>query len=565
MKTLGIPVALFEVECEIASGRPFAMVERTVLRSIADGNDEYERLVEDLALHPRIVAEALTALFEAGIIEFRHGSGAFAVTPIGDSALADAEFIPSTLRLSRRPYRIVVERITGLSELGANVTYERTDELRDRGVSIVPPSDFDPTPGRSTVRRLISRQLQAGEWVRSVGRPKATFTYNSSLQVDVRDGRLERLRSAEWTRALTLALREKGFELAEPASARPAIVWTAIESSKVRTIWGARDHAVFLERVLEDSQRYVFIHSAFMTGARMSQLVEPITRALHRGIDVLVLRGLAEREKVDAEGITILRKLAYDQRTARGRFYFEPYPTGSHAKLLIRDGVEVCVGSFNWLSTRPDSGRRELSLAITSAGLVSEVCDVAADLFRDIGVAWPAQVLRLATRPGPSSTQQGEISVRLVMDGENRDHLFDYLDESRNRVVVTSDKVTSKDDPLLRDKIRHSAQLLSGQSQLVLLYSSIDGERAPVLDGVADSGATVICEEQNHTKALVSDDRRALVTSFNLLSFGGHSSKRSAAFEIGIEIQTNGPAPELFRTLFEPFYRWNRLESASNP
>ena len=310
MKTLGIPVSAFEVECEIASGRPFAMVERTVLRSIAAGNDEYERLNEDLALHPRIVAEALTALFEAGIIEFRHGSGAFSITAIGDTALVDAEFIPPTLRLFRRPYHVVVERITGLSELRANVTYERTDELRARGVSIVPPSDIDPTPGRSNVRRLISRQLQAGEWVRSVGRPAPTFAYNLSVPVDLRDGRLERLRSAEWTRALTLALRDRGFELAERASVEPTVAWSAIDSSNISTIWDARNHVVFLERVLDEAQRYVFIHSAFMTGARVSQLVEPIARALQRGIDVLVLRGLAERENVDAEGATLLRKLA---------------------------------------------------------------------------------------------------------------------------------------------------------------------------------------------------------------------------------------------------------------
>jgi phosphatidylserine/phosphatidylglycerophosphate/cardiolipin synthase-like enzyme len=555
MKTLGIPVSVFEVECEIASGRPFAMVERTVLRSIANGNDEYERLNEDLALHPRIVAEALTALFEAGIIEFRHGSGAFSITAIGDTALADAEFIPPTLKLFRRPYYVVVERITGLSELRSNVTYERTDELRARGVSIVPPSDIDPTPGRSTIRRLISRQLQAGEWVRSIGRPSPTFAYNLSLQVDLRDGRLERLRSDEWTRALTLALRDRGFELAEPALVEPAVAWSGIDASKIRAVWGARDHAAYLERVLQESQRFVFMHSAFMTGARVSQLVEPISRALQRGIDVLVLRGLAERENADAEGATILRKLAYDQRAAKGRFYYETYPTGSHAKLLIRDGEEVLVGSFNWLSTRRDSSRRELSLSVESVKLVSEVCDVAADLFRDISIAWPAQLLRVATRPDQKASQGGKMAVRLVMDADNRGRLFAYLEESRSRLFITSDKITSKDDPLLRDRLRHSAQLLSNKSQLVIRYSSIDGERAPLLDGVADAGAAILCDEENHTKALVSDDKRALVTSFNLLSFGGHSSKRSTAFELGIEIQTNEQVPELFRSLFEPLYR----------
>jgi hypothetical protein len=141
------------------------------------------------------------------------------------------------------------------------------------------------------------------------------------------------------------------------------------------------------------------------------------------------------------------------------------------------------------------------------------------------------------------------------MDADNRDCLFAYLDESRDRLVVTSDKVTSKEDPLLRDKLRSSAQLLSSRSRLVLRYSSVDGERAPLLDGVSDAGATIICDERNHTKALVGDNHRALVTSFNLLSFGGHSSKRAAAFEIGIEMRANGLGPGLFQGLFAPLYR----------
>jgi hypothetical protein len=69
MITLAVPVSVFRVECDIASGRPFAEAERTVLKSIAAGNADFEALKHDLALHPRIVAECLTALFEAGIIE----------------------------------------------------------------------------------------------------------------------------------------------------------------------------------------------------------------------------------------------------------------------------------------------------------------------------------------------------------------------------------------------------------------------------------------------------------------------------------------------------------------
>jgi hypothetical protein len=97
MDILAIPVSVFQVEVEIASGRPFSMVEQTILHSISAGNDTYEALNYDIALHPRVTAEALTALFEAGIIEFKHGTGCFLITNLGMLALSSPAFVPETI------------------------------------------------------------------------------------------------------------------------------------------------------------------------------------------------------------------------------------------------------------------------------------------------------------------------------------------------------------------------------------------------------------------------------------------------------------------------------------
>src|SRR5207247_8354416 len=239
------------------------MLERTVLRSISDGNVEFQKLVDDLALHPRMIAECLTGLFEAGIIEFRHGAAAFFITAMGTEALADSQFVPPTLQCDRKAYWIVVERITGLAEVSSSVTFERTDELRSRGITILPPSDIDPTPGRSTVRRLVERRLRPGEWLRSIGKPEPVFRYNSSVQIDVHDGRVERLRPGDWVRALTVVLREQ-FDLGPPDAIDPAIPWVKVEPEEIRAISGGAAHAHALETALEQSTRFVFIHSAFL-------------------------------------------------------------------------------------------------------------------------------------------------------------------------------------------------------------------------------------------------------------------------------------------------------------
>ena len=310
-----------------------------------------------------------------------------------------------------------------------------------------------------------------------------------------------------------------------------------------------------IEDLLERSAGYVFIHSAFLTGTRAEQLVQPITRALRRGVDVLLARGgTEEASAADSEGVAVFKKLSYDERLSKGRFYFEQYPTASHAKLLVRDGEEVCIGSYNWLSTRPDSSRAEFSLCVSSPEFAAVVGDAAADLFREGSVSWPAQIMRTRVKHEPSTDARGNISIRLVMDAENRDCLFDYLDTSTERLLIFSDKVTAREDPLLRDKLLRSAHSLSTHSGLVVRFSATDGDHAPILQGLTDAGANVVQDGSNYSKALVSDDLRALVTSFNLLSFGGHSSRRASTFEVGVEVRTSNAESNSLRTLFASLY-----------
>jgi phosphatidylserine/phosphatidylglycerophosphate/cardiolipin synthase-like enzyme len=449
-----------------------------------------------------------------------------------------------------------VERLTGLADLGTNVTFERTSELRQRGIRIVPPADIDPLPGRNAVRQLIEPRLPSGEWVRAVGQPQAELQYNCSVRVDVTNGRLERLRSAEWIRALTDSLRSRGFELSAPAPVEPGHSWVGLESRMIRSLWGARKHSSFLEQVLERSTSYIFIHSAFLTGKCASRLVAPITQAVRRGIDVLVARGGTEEASVaDEEGVNVFKKLAYDERGSKGRFFFQSYPTGSHAKVLVRDGEEVCIGSFNWLSAPAESLRPELSLCIENAIFAAIVCDIAADLFREGGAMWPAQMLRTRIKASSSPMSEPVMEARLVMDAEHRDCLFSYLDSSRDRLLVYSDKVTSKEDPLLREKLIRTARELCSRHGLGVGFSSVDGDRASIIDGLADLGANVLGDGVNHMKALLSDDVRALVTSFNLLSFGGRSSRRSSGFEIGIELRVPASSDGL-QKLLAGLYKW---------
>jgi phosphatidylserine/phosphatidylglycerophosphate/cardiolipin synthase-like enzyme len=190
-------------------------------------------------------------------------------------------------------------------------------------------------------------------------------------------------------------------------------------------------------------------------------------------------------------------------------------------------------------------------MLVSSVDLAVAVCDVAADLFREDRVAWPAQVLRSRSSSGLSSaTDNTELAVRLVADADNRECLFAYLEQAQDRLVIASDKVTAREDPLLREKLLQAARSLVARSQLTIRFSAVDGDRAPLLAGLKDAGAAIFEDGKNHTKVLLRDDTRALVTSFNLLSFGGRSGRRSSGFELGLELRAARPAPELFQRLF---------------
>ncbi len=553
MTTVAIPVSVFRVECDIATGRPFATAERTVLKSIAAGNVHFDALKQDLALHPRIVAECLTALFEAGIIEFGQDAESLSITAIGSEVLADPAFIPANVRRSRKTFDIVVDRITGTAELNRNVTYERSDELRARGIPILPPSDLDPTPGRSVVRRLIERGLRTGEWVCSIGRLESRFRYNTAVQIDIREGRIERLRSNEWIRALTIALRERQFDVAEQPTAEPEIPWVSVLLSEVSIVAGTSEHAFILEIALAEASAYVFIHSAFLSGSRADQLAEPIGRALRRGVDVIIARGGSEQSSdADEQGLTVLRRIGYDNREAPGRFFFDPYPTASHAKVLMWDGKHVCIGSFNWLSARPDSGRLELSLLVSAPAFAAVVGDTVADLIREGRVVWPTQWLRSLEVAAPDTdTHEGTLNVRLIPDAYNRECLFAYLEQAHERLVVASDKVTPKEDPLLHERLLRKAAVLGTKGSLTIRFRGSDSPDPPILVGLERAGATIVQDGNNHAKAATRDDTHALVTSFNLLSFGGWSSRRASGFELGVEVHAVSPAPKFFERLLE--------------
>jgi hypothetical protein len=58
------------------------------------------------------------------------------------------------------------------------------------------------------------------------------------------------------------------------------------------------------------------------------------------------------------------------------------------------------------------------------------------------------------------------------------------------------------------------------------------------------------------------DNVRVLVTSFNLLSFGGRSGRRPSGFELGVELRTGSDTRELLPKLIAVFESIERMRTA---
>ena len=214
MNAFGIPVAIYEVECEIANGRPFSIAERTVLQEIAIGQWDVDQIACNMGIHPRIAEESVAALFEAGLLEFDQRVGGLVPTPLGWTAVKDSTFLPDSLAVVRRPFWILVDWLTGTLELRSQVTCTGQD-LKERGVTCLPPENIDARPGRAAIRSLLERRgvVRAHEWVRSVGGPTCVSYFGSAVRVDVDGGRLVGIRSVEWCRGLETYLEGLGIPI----------------------------------------------------------------------------------------------------------------------------------------------------------------------------------------------------------------------------------------------------------------------------------------------------------------------------------------------------------------
>ena len=108
-----VPIARYKVEYQVASGRPFSIFEKLLLRGIDGGSNTLGSLAEMFKVHRRLVIEGLVTLMQAGWVSIAVGSDEFVLSQSGKLACEGSTGLPPTIIVSDRSQTIVVEKVTG--------------------------------------------------------------------------------------------------------------------------------------------------------------------------------------------------------------------------------------------------------------------------------------------------------------------------------------------------------------------------------------------------------------------------------------------------------------------
>lgn len=574
MKML-LPLSLFRVRYEIASGRPYSEFDKLVLAAIAGGVHSLDDLNSEFCLpKSRLLIEALVTLSRAGWIAIEASTGGFRATAGGIRA-AQADTVPPFTIIEAREASIFVDRLTGVLAPNRDMTTywtrpdaEQSDMWPQRNRPVLPNERIDP----ARVRDLLPCKA---DWrIRWVDMP---VPVNNSLwlpvELDFANSTVLNLPD-RWQRTLGSQL------LAATAKPKQAFrasgdAWPVAARSKSDLAlfeeWLGRDdllvtnaeHARALQHALATASNMICIASAFFSPLALNgDIREAMLKAVRRGVQLFFLWGY-ERDEAARATVQWLKRLRHDASSAGGNIHFNTEASGSHAKLLLHDEHDMFrawVGSCNWLSARLDGPLCNLPLGNLSVGLRNR--DLVARLLHHFQSLWsmsrrslvseaPRQLERAAyamtsqvndvtTIP---SEQRPLALVRILRDDDHQGELRALLLAAKERCILYSHKVGSVAYPRL---VTLPDAQVNASLNIEIRYSESlleEAEEADLTQLIQSRHGRIDVARGCHAKLLIVDDA-VIITSYNLLStdpFG----KAHAAREVGVVINSKLISDEL--------------------
>lgn len=432
------------------------------------------------------------------------------------------------------------------------------------------PASVRRTLGEGLARladRMPDHALFKGlrEDARGFTRPSASAREKLNERVERLDG-LDPGLAAQHHEELVSLLREAEAEVSEHHRAEAAV--TLLEGQ------AAHDEAI--GRLINEARHQVVLGNPWI---RAEALLRPrgelgehwlslLRAALERGVQVVVLWGM----RPDAELEATVRNALYDMANRfPDRCLFSGRPTALHAKFLVCDAREALVTSYNFLDPPRQEDTFELGALVQSRSprpptedppppeAILALLDEARRAFpeyekgrrifllpselgaSEVPLSTPAS---LPEQPGPTAPEiqhwahqwqalAGRLEhqvrslggqVALVVDQDHRHLLWRALRATKQRLVITSDQV-STDVVTDRFVVRVRERLAQG-AQGTFLFRRAGATDDP--EGPAARLETLAREHEHlrveaassHAKVLICDQEVTL-GSFNFLSFAG--------------------------------------------
>src|SRR5581483_280554 len=384
-----LPISRYRVEYQVAAGRPYSIFEQLILRAIHQGTNSVSALGEIFQVHPRLILEALVTLTQAGWLAVGGPDvQGFKLTSAGEEAFSSGREPRSRNITSQRTW-IVMERLTGALINEGMVRYLRTNQVTDmlknalkiseqvheRKISEAQIDSFLPRDKNEWLYRINSIDLKSRQahWLPTT-LDVTTLQFDDNLplawRTRVGSALIEAAqRSPQFLEAEVRA--SSGPTLAPKNSKRGDVSAERVETERCAVLIEETDllstddeHIVYLQHSLREVRSKLLIASAFMRANCLEALTTDLMAALSRGVAVDVLWGYNSGRSGEADGMEILKKIAFDARSKgyRGKINYNRAASGSHAKIIIwdhADSFEVCIGSYNWLSVSPKMAQSE--------------------------------------------------------------------------------------------------------------------------------------------------------------------------------------------------------------
>lgn len=569
---VAVPVLHGRRRFHFDKGRPWSVIEHTLLFSLTLSSATANELSESGNIPKRVVIEALIRLMRAGWVEMiQNASGVlFKATKNGIAAAAKDE-LPNVPRRLSRNMNFVVDQITGTIYRSRELPFLHTHMVEDRAkreriVWLKRPSTTQVGEVRPLVEALFMDDEKFVSMDSCGDRPAERWSL-----VTVRDGEPDGL-----NRRAPAALIEAVKAAAAKAPTRPeaetivsiqgspgsvsaqktSLAEHEVNISAKDLILGGEEHKNAFKAALKKARHRVVIHSTFIAENRFNELLPDIVSALARGAVVEILWG----QDGNAEGARSTRnavkqiKKSLDAKDI-DRINLHPFSTNSHSKILLADEgtpfqYSAIVGSCNWLSSQFTSF--EASIRLRDSGIVSDLIDQLVELSRGQRGTWTKLTNDLAALSDNLRSQKpftgGRARAQIVIGGRHIDLIRQARDESEQQIFVVSHRFGTAGKPAVLAPALAAAKANGVEASVFYGTTSgvIGGNDAADLTLEASKGGVTIRPVRKpriHAKMLAWDDDSIVITSQNWLSADPPDDHPRQ--EIGVYVRATGIAKAL--------------------